>query len=122
MLQRFVFPSSVLLALLFLPSCMMLSPWHYGQHEQDRRNPEFLRDYVCGRVIADENQAEVYPYKEALYYFDSKECLEEFRMDPDRYVEKWQNVNSEDDSTSHVLFWTAGVVGMTALMLLMMRW
>lgn len=122
MLQRAILPSITLFALLLLPSCMMLSPWHYGQRGQDRQGPEIRRDYVCGKVIADDIEAYVYPYRGTLYYFDSKECLEDFRTDPDRHVSEWQNGIDEDHRTSNALYWAAGVVGMTALMFLMMRW
>jgi YHS domain-containing protein len=44
-------------------------------------------DVVCGAIVS-RRRAIQYVYKNVVYYFDSAECLEEFKEDPTRYASR----------------------------------
>jgi YHS domain-containing protein len=42
-------------------------------------------DVVCGAIVS-KRRAIQYVYEGVVYYFDSAECLEAFKSDPNRYA------------------------------------
>jgi Cu+-exporting ATPase len=43
-------------------------------------------DPVCGMVVKDETANATYDFNGKTYYFCSIECKEEFRKDPEKYL------------------------------------
>lgn len=113
---RRLLPLTILTILMF-QGCMMMSPVHYSRTmDYDASQPP--RDLVCGQVIDDE-QAFVHDYHGTTYFFESRECLDRFRADPERYISAWE-VEQHDHYSPAIIYWTVGVVVMTGMMVLMM--
>jgi YHS domain-containing protein len=48
---------------------------------------ETSTDLVCGMKV-NKTQAYTYKYKDVEYYFDSKNCKESFKMNPEKFIKK----------------------------------
>ena len=59
----------------------------HGHHEKDRQITNNIVDPVCGKIIGEE---EGYGKLQDghLYRFCSKECLDEFDNEPEKYLKK----------------------------------
>lgn len=45
-------------------------------------------DPVCGMVVKEEDAREKYEYKGKTYYFCCSDCLDEFKKNPEKYLNK----------------------------------
>jgi YHS domain-containing protein len=64
-----------------------------GGHEQHANNPALrtgnvAKDPVCGMDVKIVNAKYVYEYKGEKYYFCQEKYLEQFKADPEKYLEQ----------------------------------
>ena len=62
-------------------------------HHKKKVTPVPIIDPVCG-IKVDDEQGYGKLQNEHLYRFCSKECLDEFDKDPDKYIEKFNVISS----------------------------
>lgn len=70
-------PKIILLSFLFMTGCAIFKP-----HEQ-----KFSNCPVCGMRV-DLSEAYCWKYKRSKYYFDSYNCKEAFKMNPEKFISK----------------------------------
>jgi len=57
-------------------------------NESPNRKRQTVTDPVCGMTVDPESAAGSFDYKGETYYFCSLHCLEKFREDPERFLNK----------------------------------
>ena len=67
------------------------------EQKKSQEKAEELNNKLCPvdfkRLYGLENKAS-YAYEGKLYYFDSAECVEKFKEDPEAYLKEWQKKES----------------------------
>lgn len=90
------FLSFVLTISVLLSSCSVLFPGEYEgvQPREGSYKAKYIKyDPVCGSKIdikKDDNYI-ILKHKGISYYFDSKECLQKFKENPEKYIDKNKN-------------------------------
>lgn len=109
----------VITSVLFLfSSCMMLSPNHLtGTNASAEHLSIEAVDPVCGRSIKSGQSTLSYQYLNKNYYFDTEECLSDFKQTPDNYLQK--NQQNHRNGNHNGLLWGLGAVVMVGMMVLM---
>ncbi len=100
---------------------MMMSPTLMsGSMHQDHGHelPGMQMDPVCGKQVGKENNF-TYEYQENIYYFDTEQCLEVFKSNPDHFLQRHDAVNY--NRTWTWLAWIGGAIVMTTMMILMIN-
>jgi len=109
----------VITSVLFLfSSCMMLSPNHLTDtHTSTEHFSNETVDPVCGRSIKSDQSTLSYQYLNKNYYFDTEECLKQFKQAPGNYSLKKEH--NHGDGNHNGLLWGLGAVVMVGMIVLM---
>ena len=109
----------VIISSFFLfSSCMMLSPNHLtGTNASAEHFSNEAVDPVCGRSIKSDQSTLSYRYLNKNYYFDTEECLSDFKQTPDNYLQK--NQQNHRNGNHNGVLWGLGAVFMVGMMVLM---
>lgn len=103
---------------LLLSSCMMMGPGHMvGGHQMTtgQNNPQGYYDLVCGNHLDTIQNELSWQYRGEIYYFDSRECMNSFKDNPEGYLS-----NRTSPASGNLFLWGVGGVIMTTLMVLIM--
>jgi len=88
-LYRLILFLLVLFAIYYLFKRYVLGIFRLQRPGSVKRPPpvidELVKDPVCGTYVP-KKEAIVYGRRGKLYYFCCKECLEEFKKEPDKYT------------------------------------
>lgn len=91
-------------AFIFIVSVFWLAPLaaqEYKSNDKEQKksqeNAEEVHNKICPvdfkRLYGLENKVS-YVYEGKRYYFDSDECVEKFKEDPEAYLKEWQKKES----------------------------
>lgn len=100
---------------------MMLSPNHMkASHSSTKSEHDFYGsiDPVCKQSIKLDKNTLSYQYLSTTYYFDTEECLNQFKQAPDNYLIKKEH-NHHRVGNHMGLLWGIGAAVMVGMMVLM---
>jgi YHS domain-containing protein len=60
---------------------------HQKRNKISSTTPEYATDLVCDMKV-DKSHAYTYKYKGVEYFFDTKDCKEAFKMNPEKFIKK----------------------------------
>jgi len=119
MYSKTIYTIILISSLFLLSSCMMLSPNHIAEtHSSLKSEHSFYEsiDPVCGQSIKFDNSTLSNPYLNTTYYFDTKECLKQFKEAPENYSLKKAHTRAGNHNG---LLWGLGGIVMAGIMVLM---
>jgi len=107
---------------ILLSSCKAFQPVQVGPfvgYENANSSTEII-DPVCGQIIETPQKDLIWQVEGRNYYFSSNECLESFKMTPEKYILPQPAENQRTTNNNVVTWglWGAAAGTMTLIMLL----
>ena len=106
---------------LALSSCAAFQPVDVGLFVTDKKadTSSEIIDPVCGQTIEVPQDELVWQIEGRNYYFYSSECMDQFKMAPEKYISVQPHLHQEA-ANNNVVTWSLWGAAAGALMLLML--
>jgi YHS domain-containing protein len=66
----------------------------YLTGKEEKEADRLVEDPVCGNDVLVKSADYCYMYEETIYYFDSEECRDQFRENPESFLDNNQETGS----------------------------
>ena len=101
---------------------MMMGPGHLGRSHNMSTVPNqalIYVDPVCGENVEIVQEYLTYHYNGRTFYFNSDECMDQFKTAPDKYIQVQPAIPQKTEN-NNIVTWSLWGAAAGALMLLML--
>lgn len=106
---------------IVLSSCAAFQPVDVGPFvstENEDLSTEII-DPVCGQTIEFPQEELIWQFEGRNYYFYSSECMDKFKMAPEKYLSVQPHLH-QTDANNNIVTWSLWGAAAGAMMLLML--